>query len=99
MVARLGVRDADAAGGALAFFVADGDARARFQLRATGELYVARALDREAAALYRLTVAATDGKFTAYTKVRVVVLDVNGEFDLLFYTVPKFFPPVEVRRD
>ncbi|KAL0839199.1 hypothetical protein ABMA28_015971 [Loxostege sticticalis] len=77
VVARLGVRDADAAGGALAFFVADGDARARFQLRATGELYVARALDREAAALYRLTVAATDGKFTAYTKVRVVVLDVN----------------------
>lgn len=48
-------------------------------MRGTGELFVARALDRERDALYRLTVAATDGKFTAYTRVRVAVTDVNGE--------------------
>ncbi|XP_059061183.1 fat-like cadherin-related tumor suppressor homolog, partial [Achroia grisella] len=77
VVARLGVRDADAAAAPLAFFVADGDPRARFQLRASGELYVARALDRELEPHYRLTVAATDGKFTAYTRVSVAVLDVD----------------------
>ncbi|XP_037297103.1 fat-like cadherin-related tumor suppressor homolog isoform X2 [Manduca sexta] len=77
VVARLEVDDADAAGAPLTFFVSEGDARARFQLRASGELYVARALDREQQSRYDLTVAATDGKFTAYTRVRVTVLDVN----------------------
>ncbi|KAJ0179077.1 hypothetical protein K1T71_004789 [Dendrolimus kikuchii] len=77
VVARLEVRDADAGGAPLAFFVAAGDARARFQLRASGELFVARALDREVESDYELRVAATDGKFTAFTRVRVTVLDVN----------------------
>ncbi|RVE45661.1 hypothetical protein evm_009676 [Chilo suppressalis] len=79
VVARLGVRDADSgsAGGALTYFVADGDARARFQLRPSGELYVARALDRETEPEYLLSVAATDGKFTAYTEVAITVLDVD----------------------
>lgn len=79
VVLRLEVSDADAAGAPLSFFVADGDARARFQLRASGELYVARELDRELEPSYELSVAATDGKFTATTRVRVAVLDVNGE--------------------
>ncbi|KAH9632149.1 hypothetical protein HF086_006583 [Spodoptera exigua] len=74
---RLAVTDADAAGAPLSFFVADGDPRARFQLRASGELYVARALDRELEPRYDLTVAASDGKFTATTKVLLDVLDVN----------------------
>ncbi|CAH1634963.1 unnamed protein product [Spodoptera littoralis] len=77
VVLRLAVRDADAAGAPLAFFVAAGDPRARFQLRASGELYVARALDRELEPRYSLRVAATDGKFTAHTDVHVDVLDVN----------------------
>ncbi|CAB3222731.1 unnamed protein product [Arctia plantaginis] len=77
VVLRLEVRDADATGAPLSFFVADGDARARFQLRASGELYVARALDRELEPAYELSVAATDGKFTATTRVRIAVLDVN----------------------
>lgn len=78
VVARLDVEDADTSGAPLSFLVADGDVRARFQLRASGELYVARALDRETEAAYSLSVAATDGKFTAYTTVNVTVLDVNG---------------------
>lgn len=86
VAARLEVRDADAAGAPLSFFVADGDPRARFQLRASGELYVARALDRETEPRYDLTVAATDGKFTAQTRVRILVLDVNGELDIIYST-------------
>ncbi|XP_075972507.1 FAT atypical cadherin kugelei isoform X2 [Anticarsia gemmatalis] len=74
---RLEVRDADATGAPLSFFVAGGDPRARFQLRASGELFVARALDREAEPAYELSVAATDGKFTATTRVSITVLDVN----------------------
>ncbi|XP_072941689.1 fat-like cadherin-related tumor suppressor homolog isoform X2 [Epargyreus clarus] len=77
VVARLQVDDADVAGAPLAFFVAAGDERARFQLRASGELFVARALDRETEPHYELSVAVTDGKFTAYTAVHVTVLDVN----------------------
>lgn len=80
VVARLAVRDDDVAGAALSYFVAAGDARARFQVRAAGELYVARALDREAEPAYSLSVAATDGKFTAYTAVHITVLDVNGDY-------------------
>lgn len=79
VVVRLEVGDADAAGAPLSFFVSDGDPRARFQLRPSGELYVARELDRETEPLYELRVAATDGKFTAQTRVRITVLDVNGE--------------------
>ncbi|XP_045763036.1 fat-like cadherin-related tumor suppressor homolog isoform X2 [Maniola jurtina] len=77
VLARLAVADADAAGAPLAFFVAAGDPRARFAVRASGELHVARALDREAEPAYSLSVAATDGKFTAYTAVHVTVQDVN----------------------
>ncbi|XP_041973434.1 fat-like cadherin-related tumor suppressor homolog [Aricia agestis] len=76
VVARLAVRDEDAAGVPLQYFVAAGDTRARFQLRG-GELLVARALDRELQPAYDLTVAATDGKFTAYAAVHVDVIDVN----------------------
>nr|XP_034825226.1 fat-like cadherin-related tumor suppressor homolog [Maniola hyperantus] len=77
VLVRLGVADADAAGAPLSFFVAAGDPRARFAVRASGELHVARALDREAEPAYSLSVAATDGKFTAYTAVHVTVQDVN----------------------
>ncbi|XP_064074743.1 fat-like cadherin-related tumor suppressor homolog [Vanessa tameamea] len=77
VVTRLAVRDDDVAGAPLSYFVAAGDPRARFQVRASGEVFVARALDREAEPAYSLSVAATDGKFTAYTAVHIAVLDVN----------------------
>ncbi|KAI5643562.1 cadherin domain-containing protein [Phthorimaea operculella] len=77
VVTRLEVEDADSTGSPLTFLVASGDPRARFQLRATGELLVARPLDRETEDSYSLTIAATDGKFTAYTTVNITVLDVN----------------------
>ncbi|CAK1553844.1 unnamed protein product [Leptosia nina] len=77
VVARLAVRDSDEEATALTYFVAEGDPRARFQVRPSGEVIVARALDREAEASYSLSIAATDGKFTAYTALRLGVLDVN----------------------
>lgn len=79
VVARLRLEDADAAAAPLAFLLAAGDPRARFQLRASGELLVARALDRELEPAYELTVIATDGKFDARATVAVTVTDVNGE--------------------
>lgn len=87
VVLRLAVDDADAAGAPLAFFVAGGDPRARFQLRASGELYVARGLDRELEPRYDLRVAATDGKFTAHTRVHIDVIDVNGQSPRRYYIV------------
>lgn len=91
VVTRLEVGDADAAGAPLAFFVAEGDARARFQVRPSGEVFVARPLDRETEPSYELTVAATDGKFTALTRVLIAVLDVNGEsmFHLMVHDDPR----------
>ncbi|XP_047023780.1 fat-like cadherin-related tumor suppressor homolog [Helicoverpa zea] len=77
VVARLEVRDADAQAAPLSFFVAGGDPRARFQLRASGELLVARPLDRELTPSYDLVLAASDGKFTAQTDLHIDVLDVN----------------------
>lgn len=79
VVASLGVADADAGGAPLAFLVAGGDERGRFQLRASGDVVLARPLDREARSAYSLAVAATDGKFTAYTTLDVTVTDVNGQ--------------------
>lgn len=43
------------------------------------QVYVAAVLDRERQAEYRLTITATDGKFTANTTVTVTVIDVNGK--------------------
>uniref|UniRef100_A0A2A4JWE1 Uncharacterized protein n=1 Tax=Heliothis virescens TaxID=7102 RepID=A0A2A4JWE1_HELVI len=46
-------------------------------LRASGELLVARPLDRELTPSYDLVLAASDGKFTAQTDLHIDVLDVN----------------------
>ncbi|XP_032512432.2 fat-like cadherin-related tumor suppressor homolog isoform X2 [Danaus plexippus] len=77
VVTRLMVQDDDVSGAPLSYFVSAGDPRARFQVRASGELLVARALDRETEPAYSLSVAATDGKFTAYTAVHITIIDVN----------------------
>ncbi|XP_011297771.1 fat-like cadherin-related tumor suppressor homolog isoform X1 [Fopius arisanus] len=59
------------------FYITGGDPRSQFQVRATGEVYVAKALDRETIDRYELNVVGTDGKFVFDTKVTVQVLDVN----------------------
>ncbi|PNF22862.1 hypothetical protein B7P43_G15012, partial [Cryptotermes secundus] len=59
------------------FYITGGDPRSQFQIRQTGEVYVAKPLDRESVSNYVLDVTATDGKFIATTKVTIDILDAN----------------------
>ena len=59
------------------FAITGGDPRGRFQIKQNGELYVARALDRETTAQYRLDVTATDGLFVTHCRVSIEILDDN----------------------
>lgn len=60
------------------FYITGGDPRSQFQIRQTGEVYVAKPLDRERISNYILDVTATDGKFITTTKVTIDILDANG---------------------
>lgn len=57
------------------FYITSGDPRSQFSIRSTGQVYVAKALDRETTDHYELTVVGTDGKFVFETKVVVQVGD------------------------
>lgn len=59
------------------YYIIAGDAMSQFRIRPTGELFVAKPLDREAIAHYELLVIVTDGTFTARTNVSIAVADVN----------------------
>ncbi|XP_023314181.1 fat-like cadherin-related tumor suppressor homolog isoform X1 [Trichogramma pretiosum] len=59
------------------YYITAGDPRSQFAIRSTGQVYVAKALDRETIDRYELTVVGTDGKFVFETKVTIQVLDVN----------------------
>lgn len=76
-VLELSVLDADEKTATLDYFVTSGDPKGHFLVHTSGQVYVAAALDREQQAEYRLTITATDGKFTANTTVIVTVIDVN----------------------
>lgn len=60
------------------FYITNGDPYSQFQIRQTGEVYVAKPLDRESVSKYVLDVVATDGKFIAKSRVAVDILDANG---------------------
>lgn len=59
------------------FFITGGDSLAQFQIKENGELYVARALDRERKAQYRMEIRATDGVFVSQCRVTLEILDDN----------------------
>lgn len=59
------------------YYIIAGDSLSQFQIRQTGEVYVAKSLDRESVSVYELTVIVTDGKFTATTNITINVLDAN----------------------
>ncbi|XP_023289907.1 fat-like cadherin-related tumor suppressor homolog isoform X2 [Orussus abietinus] len=77
VVVKLKTEDEDDVETPVEFYVTSGDPRSQFQIRSTGEVYVAKALDRETRDEYDLDVVGTDGKFVFDTKVNVRVLDAN----------------------
>lgn len=81
VVAQLSVSDLDTElSSSVEYYITQGDARAQFGVRSTGQVYVARPLDRETQEHYSLTVQATDTKFVSTTRVHITVLDANGQF-------------------
>lgn len=62
---------------AVDFYIISGDLYSQFQIRQSGELYVAKQLDRESIDSYLLTILVTDGKFIDTTNVTVSVQDSN----------------------
>lgn len=80
VVVALGTKDRDVdLVSPVEFYITGGDPRSQFQIRQTGEVYVAKPLDRESVSNYILDVTATDGKFIATTKVTIDILDANGK--------------------
>lgn len=59
------------------YYIVSGDLLSQFQIRQTGELYIAKKLDRESVNSYNLGVIVTDGTFTTRTNVSITVLDAN----------------------
>lgn len=59
------------------YYIISGDQRSMFQIRQTGELYIAKQLDRESINIYHLVVIVTDGTFTSTANVTVNVSDAN----------------------
>ena len=59
------------------FAITTGDPLGQFQIKQNGEVYVARSLDREARAQYRMEVSATDGVFVSMCRVTIEILDDN----------------------
>ncbi|XP_031337329.1 fat-like cadherin-related tumor suppressor homolog isoform X2 [Photinus pyralis] len=59
------------------YFIISGDPSSQFQVRQTGEIYVAKSLDRESVSKYDLQIIVTDGLFTDTTKVTINILDAN----------------------
>lgn len=61
------------------FYIISGNPSLQFHVRQTGEIYVAKPLDREKIEYYNLDLLITDGLFTDVTKVHITILDVNGK--------------------
>jgi protocadherin Fat 1/2/3 len=60
------------------FYIISGDSFSQFEInRQSGELYIAKSLDREAIDLYQLVVLVTDGKFIDTANITVIVEDSN----------------------
>lgn len=70
-------KDGEIETSAVDFYITSGDSFSQFQIRQSGELYVAKQLDREAIDRYQLTILVTDGKFIDTTNVTITVQDSN----------------------
>lgn len=61
----------------ITYYVTSGDPLGQFSISKAGEVYVNRALDREAKSRYKMTVMATDGGFVTTAMVVIDILDAN----------------------
>lgn len=80
VVLQLSTVDRDKIETPVEFYILSSDLQSQsvFQIRNTGELYVAAAkLDRETIPHYMLDIIATDGTFTTHTNVSIDLIDVN----------------------
>ena len=73
IVFQLETIDADSKVTPVEFSIISGDELGQFQIKENGEMYVARALDREDISQYRMEVVATDGVFMAKCRVTIEV--------------------------
>lgn len=61
------------------YYITSGDVMHQFQVKDSGQVYVNGQLDREVKDNYVLGITATDGMFVTQTRVKITVVDVNGE--------------------
>ena len=61
----------------VAYYLTKGDPLGQFSVRNTGEIFVAKELDRESKAFYAMEVTATDGAFVSTAEVEISILDAN----------------------
>lgn len=60
------------------FYIISGDLHSQFAInKHSGELYIAKSLDRESIDLYQLVILVTDGKFIDTANITVIVQDSN----------------------
>lgn len=78
VVVQVAVSDLDSEATNVEYHIIRGDPHTQFDVRLTGEVYVARPLDRESIDHYHLSIFATDGKHVAVTTVSIDVFDANG---------------------
>lgn len=77
VVMRFSVTDRDEIAAATEYYIYGGDPATQFQIRNTGELYVAQRLDRELVEEYNLGIIVSDGRYSTTTNLSITVEDAN----------------------
>lgn len=77
VVIQFSVSDADEVSTPTDFYIVSGDPASQFEVRNTGELYVAKPLDRELVEDYNLEIIVSDGRFSTVTNLSISVEDAN----------------------
>lgn len=86
VVLQLEITDEDAEITPVEYYITSGDPLCQFQIRSTGEVYIAKHLDRESISNYDLEIITTDGRHSATTQLSIEILDANGKYlHILYY--------------
>ncbi|BES90547.1 Laminin G domain [Nesidiocoris tenuis] len=79
VVVQVAITDLDSEATNVEYHIIRGDPHTQFDVRVTGEVYVARPVDRESIDHYHLSLFATDGKHVALTTLSIDILDANDQ--------------------